>query len=824
MQGLTHDFQLAIRLLAKDRRFTLAAVIALGLGIGVTTSVFALVNAAMIRDVPFDEPDRLVGVRTRDARGEERGVSYADFRDWRDSATAFDGLSAEAGGDMNVSEEVRPPERFRGAYVSGNTFSLLRTAAIIGRDFVAEDDRPGAPAVVLLGYRVWRDRFGADPAVIGRSVRVNDVPATVIGVMPSGFRYPFSAEVWQPLSLLPGAENPPRDARTLGVLGRLRHDVDLSQASAELTTIAARLARDYAATNTGITAHVRRLKDQRPPMPTAMLWALGSAVGFVLLIAYANLANLLLARAVHRTRDVAIRISLGATRWRIIRQLLIECLLLALVGGMLGFILSIYGVNEMAQAFDAIEPGVARGTTRPYWVDLSPNGLLYVFVVVLCCVSALSFGLLPAWHIAKTDAYDTLKDSGRSAGGVRPRRWTSLILTAEIALTLMLLVSAGLLWRSFITQYRADAVIDTTDLVSMRLALPPQYYRTPEDRRRFLAQLDERLASVTAFRSVTMASHAPLEPFGATREMLVEGGARAPDEKAPVVSFVLAGSRYFAAVKLPLVRGRDFTDADARPGSEGVVVDQQIAARFFPNEDPIGRRVRFRAAPPSERATPASLAEPGPWFTIVGVAQTVPQYGPAQLIRPVAYVPLRSEPAPDGRAIVLVRGPLTATAAALREEVRAIDARLPLFAIETMDMALARSRFPVRVVGTWFATLALVALLLAAVGLYALTAHGVAQRVHEIGVRLALGAEAREVVWLFVRRMIVQLVGGVSLGLAGALSVGQLMQAFLRGTSPRDPLTVAIVTALLVVVAVLATLLPARRAARVDPVVALRGE
>jgi putative ABC transport system permease protein len=354
----------------------------------------------------------------------------------------------------------------------------------------------------------------------------------------------------------------------------------------------------------------------------------------------------------------------------------------------------------------------------------------------------------------------------------------------------------------------------------MRLALPPQYYRTPEDRRRFFAQLDERLASVTGFRSVTMASHAPLEPFGATRELLVEGGAGAPGETAPVVSFVLAGSRYFDAVKLPLVRGRDFTDADARRGSEGVVVDQQIAARFFANEDPIGRRIRFRATPPPGRPPSAVVAEPGPWFTIVGVAQTVPQYGPAALIRPVAYVPLGSEPAPDARAIVLVRGPLLASAAALREEVRAIDSRLPIFAIETMESALARARFPVRLIGTWFGTLALVALLLAAVGLYALTAHGVAQRVHEIGVRMALGAEAREVVWWFVRRTIVQLVVGVTVGLAGALSVGQL----LHGASARDPLTVAIVTALLVGVTVMATLLPARRAAHVDPVVALRAE
>ena len=563
----------------------------------------------------------------------------------------------------------------------------------------------------------------------------------------------------------------------------------------------------YPATNTGIAAFARPLNETRPRVFRAVLTAFVCAVAFVLLIAYANLANLLLARSVHRSREIAIRTSLGATRWRIVRQLLMECVVLAVLGGVLGFALSVVGVNQMAVSFDIIEPGAAPGSTRPYWLDVSPNFAVYAFVGALSLLSALAFGLIPAWHISKTDANEVLKSSGRS-GSVGARRWTSALLTAELALTLILLTGTGLLWRSFVTHYRADVVIDASNLVTMRLALPPEQYRTPDDRKRFFDRLEERLASITAFPAVTLASHAPLEIGGPSRELSIDGVTRAPDAKPPVVTYILTGARYFDTLKLPVVRGRAFTSSDGVAGQEGAIVDQVFAARFFPDGDPIGRRIRLGAA--------------ASFLTIVGVAQTVPQAGPPELVRPVVYAPLQADAAPEGRATIFVYGNLSAAAAALRDEVRALDPNLPLFGIETLDTAVARSRIPVRLVGTWFGVLALVALILASVGLYALTAHGVAQRVQEIGIRMALGAQAPQVVWLFLRRTIVQLAVGVTLGLAGALGAGQLLQMFLRDTSPRDPITVAIVIALLVIVAVAATLVPARRAARIDPTVALR--
>jgi len=826
VSDLWRDVTLAARLLARDRRFTAAAVVALGLGIGLNTTVFSLINAVELRDLPFDEPDRLALLRSRDARGQEVGVSYPDFRDWRDSLTSFAGVAASADSFMNLCEEGGAPERLRGTYVTAETFRVLRTAPILGRDFLATDDRPGAPPVVIIGYGVWQQRFGADPSIVGRTVRVNDVPSTVIGVMPRGFKYPFLSDIWQPLSLWPGSPSARRDARTLGVVGRLRDSVELPAAAADVETIAGRLAREYPATNAGVRSVAKPLKQQRPGIPKPLLTAMIGAVGLVLLVGYANLANLLLARSVGRSRELAIRTALGASRWRIIRQLLVECGLLAILGGTLGFLLSLYGVGQVAVAADVIEPGAAPGSTRPYWFDFSPDAVVYAFAGGLSLISALAFGLLPAWHISRVDANDMLKEGGRSGrGGARARRWTSVLLTGELALTLVLLTAAGLLGRSFMSQYRADIVIDPTDLVTMRLALPAQQYRTPDDRRRFFVRLQERLGSLSGFASATIVSHAPLEFGGPARELSVEGMPLAPNQQAPVVTYVLAGADYFELLKLPVVHGRAFTEEDATIGQQSVIVDQRFVTRFFPDEDPIGRRIQLRAVAPPGQAAPANQNSMEQWWlTIVGVTRTLPHVGPREFVRPVVYRPFGADPAPDARAVVIVKGNLTAAAKALREEVATVDPTLPLFGIETLDAAVARSRISVRLFSRWFGVVAMVALVLASVGLYALTAHGVAERVHEIGVRMALGARAAQVVWLFLRRTVIQLAIGLALGMAGALSIGQLLQSFLEDTNPRDPLTVGGVAVVLTCVAVAATFVPARRAARIDPMLALRRE
>ena len=816
------DLRFALRMLVKDRRFTVAAIVALGLGIGVTTTVFGLINIAMIRDVPFPEPDRLLAVRLRDARGQATGLSYADYRDWLDRAASVEGIAAETGGASTLAEEGRAPERFRNSFVSASLFGLLRTPPVIGRDFRPEDDQPGAPAVVMLGHGVWQSRFGGDPAVVGRAVRVDDRPAVIIGVMPPGFSYPHIVQIWQPLSQAPGVAAAPRDARRLGAVARLKDGIDLPQARAEFETIARTLARDHPATNGGTSAAIDRLKDLRPDVPKPILWALGGAVGFVMLICCANLASLLLARSVNRARDFAIRASLGATRPRLLRQLLIECALLAGLGGALGLALSLWGLEQVVIAFSPIDPGM--DLARPYWVDSTPDAATFLFVGGLCVFTTFAFGLLPAWHLSAANAHEILKASGRGGSTTGARRWTSVLLVAELALTLVLLTGAGLLWRGFIDHYQRDIVIDPAGVVTMRLTLPSQKYPTPERRRSFLEQLDERLSSIPAFTSVSMGTHLPLDFGGAARELTIDGATLAPDEKPPIVTLVTTGNRYFETLSLPIVRGRSFEPGDAAAGREGVIVDQQLAERFLGAADPIGRRIRFTPASPGPPAAVPAGSGPGPWYTIVGIAKTVPQTGPPALVRPMAYAPLRADPSPGGLVVVLVKGDLAAATTALREEVRLLDPSLPLFAIETLDAAVARQRFPVRMIGTWFSVLALVALVIATVGLFSLTAHAVAQRVHEIGVRMAVGAQASQVVWLFLRRAVIQLVIGLALGLAGAFSVGGLLGAFLGGVSPRDFLTIAVVTTLLAAIAIASSLLPARRASRVDPAVTLRAE
>jgi len=817
LRGIRQDINFAARMLAKDRRFTAAAVIALGLAIGVNNSVFTLINTALIRDLPFDEPHRLVSISVPNPRGSS-SVSYPDFRDWRATATAFEGLAATINSPMNVSVEDRPPERFRGTYVSANTFRLLRSAPMLGRDFLPEDDGPGAPAVVMLGHALWQSLYGGDRAVIGRAVRVNEMPATLIGVMPPGFTYPFVTEVWQPLSLAPALANPKRGVRTVGVIGRLADRSDLARARAELEAIAAQLAREYPDTNKDAArVTVVPMREAYGRFGMSMLMTFMGAVGLVLLIACANLANLLLARSTSRSREIAIRTSLGASRWRIVRQLLIECLLIAALAGVLGTLLSIYGARTIAVGFDVMEVSAPTSPARPFWVDLSMDASIIAFVGMLCVFATLACGLIPALHVSRMDANEILKEGGGAVTGQRVRWWSGTFVVAEIALTLVLLASAGLLWRSFVARYRTDLVIDTSNLMTMRVMLPAQKYGTPTLRQRFFDQLEERLSSSPVVASATIANVPPLDAFGAARELSLDGPAAQPGATRPTVSLIQTGARYFATVQLPVIHGRVFTGSDGLPGQESAIVDQRFATMFFPDGNPVGRRIRL--------TVPANAPDvPAPWLTIVGVAADLPQFGPPELARPIVYVPRQVSPM-QGPAAIVVRGAggLPGVISVLREEVRAIDPDLPLYAIETVDAAVARNRGGVTLVGTWFSIIAMIALVLASVGLYALTAHGVAQRTQEIGVRMALGAERPQVLWLFMRRAVVQLGIGLSLGTAGALATGRLLQTYLGNVSPRDPVTLLAVVALLIVVAVAASVLPARRATLLDPAKVLRG-
>jgi len=823
IDDLRHDLRYGARLLVKDWRFTLAAVAALALGLGAATTAFTFVNGA-ITDLPLANPDGLVWIRTVDARGRQLGVSHADARDWREAARTLSHLVVSLELPINVAEETLPPQRYPGSYISFDAFTMVGRAPILGRAFTPDDDRIDAPRVAIIAHTVWQSRYGGDAAVIGRIVRVNDVPATIVGVMPEGFHFPYVSEIWVPVAQRSAAPNTIDATRgNRGVLvfafGRLADEIQLAQAQAEMDAIADRLAGSYPATNAGISVALEPIEDMYWGGEFGlrrMLLVVMAAVTFVLLIACVNVANLLLARGIHRSREIAIRTSLGATRRRIVRQLFVESLLLAAVAGSLGFIVALYGVRIFQESMTGM---YAVDGPLPFWLQFSIDGRVYAFLGALCLGTTLLFGLAPALHVSKA-GHESFKDGGRNtSAGSRTRRWTGALVVTQLALTLALLAGAGLMLRSFLVLYQAGQVLDTSNIITMQVALPAGKYRQPTDIKQFFRQLDERLASVRALSDVTVASDIPMMTvINALRQLAIEGRAAAANETPPTVAYLYIGPRYFETLGLRLLEGRSFTDDDGAPGRETAIVNERFASMFFPDGDPVGQRIRV--------ANAAAPNAPQPWFTIVGIAPTVPQVIFRGDPEPVVYVSLRGEPAPHRFVSIIARaeGDRASIVSMLREAVRAVDSDLPGYYVRTLDETLQMSRWRQSVLGSVFALVACIALVLASVGVYAVIAHSIRQRTQEIGVRVALGARSPQVVWLFVRRTFVDLGIALVVGLAGAIIVGRLLEQFLVRTAPTDPLALGLVSLLLIVVAMTASVWPARRAARIDPLAALRHE
>jgi putative ABC transport system permease protein len=807
------DLRFAVRLLAKDRRFTIAAVVALALGIGVNNSVFTLINTALIRKLPFEEPDRLLTLRTLNQKtGRAGGFSYAEYIDYRNAVTSLTALAASVNSTLSIGEPGRAPERVHGAFVSANVFSILGRSPFLGRSLTAEDEQPGSPAVVILSESLWRNRYGSDPAIVGRMVLVDDVPATVVGVMPRGFKYPLITQVWQPLRSWTGLASDRRSARSLTFIGRLRNGVGVADARADLEGIARQLAQSYPATNADIGLAIEGLLDGMRQVNRPILMTIMGAVGLVLLTACANIAILLLARSASRSREIAVRVSLGATRWRIVRQLLAECVLLSVMASILGAVLSTYGAQTLGAGFNVVDPGAAAEDTTPYWVDLTMNRSAYVFVGLAGLFSTFAFGLVPALHLARTNIVTALKDGSAGTGFLRAQRWTSGLIVVQLAFAVALVAAAGLLWRSFVTTTRADLVVETADIVTARFTLPAAKYGA-ERRTQFLRELDERVHAASSLAAVTIASSTPFDPQP-SRIVSIEGHPLPPGEAASI-GYIVTDHAYFETLRHPIVRGRAFRDGDDGAGGERAIVNERFVRALLPEGDPIGTRIRV-----SDRSAPD---RPSPWFTIVGVARTIPGLGRGLDTRPIVYVPMRTDPEPPATMTLMARGSSVSTVASiLREELRAMDASVPLYGLETLETAVGRAGYPQRLLGTWFGLLAAIALVLASVGVYATTAHSVTRRTQEIGVRLALGAPAARILSLFMRRAAVHLAIGLALGAGGALVLGRLLSGFLVNTSPRDAATLTTVIVLLAVVALVASYLPARRATRVDPMVSLR--
>jgi len=800
LRDLRADLRFAFRLMWRERAFTATAVLTLALAIGISNTVYTVINAMILRGLPVAHPDRIVLLS--DTEPNSFSASYRDLEDWRAATSSFAELALFTNTSFTIGDEGRSPEVFSGSFVSANIFRVIEEHPLLGREFLAADEQSGAAPVVVLGYSVWASRYGSDPSIVGRTVRMNYRPATVIGVMPPGVRFPLVDEVWMPVSAMPGLQRERRDVRVFRACGRLAAGVSMAKARAELAAVTERLAHDYPATNRAFRA------SPQPFTGTAMhpmFLSLFGAVSCVLLIACANVSNLLLARSGRRSREISVRTALGAMRWRVVRQLLIESVLLASIAGALGFILSVAGVKAFAYS--------VRGINFAYWYNerWTMDHRVFAFVCGVCAASAFLFGLVPAIHLSRRDVYDAIKQDARTTAG-RSHVWANVLLVAEIGFALMLLVGAGLMMRSFLAIYRADLTADASQVMTVSLRPPPAKVTTPDQRLAMYRRIEERLRTNPALTAVTVAS-AP--PYIGAPMWRIELDRRRQTSEDPTrrASFVTIDRGYFEALGVRLVRGRAFTDDDGMPGREAVIVNQQFATMFFGDVDPIGQRLC--ASNPDNRAV-ASLCAP-----IVGVSPTVRQQFMSDL-DPVVYFPLRANPI---SGMLLIRSAdLRSAATVVRSEVQAIEPDIVVWRLMPLETWMEQSRWGHRVFGTMFTVFAVIALVLSAGGIYAVTAYSVVERTKEIGIRVALGARASRVMALFVRRKLPALGTGLALGMGGAFGVGRLVRSMLVQTSPTDALTLTSLGGLLAGVALLAVVVPALRASRIDPTVALRHE
>ena len=802
---VARDLRFGLRLLIKNPGFTTSAVIALALGIGADTAMYSIVNGALSWDFGLENRDRIVMVNSVDrGRSQEWGASYPDFRDFRTQVKSLAGLAAYQLTAVNLSDHSALPERYYCVQMSANGFSVVHQKPMLGRDFIAEDERPGAPAVIILAYHVWRDRYAQDPAILGKTVRVDEVPRVVISVMPPGRRFPEDTDLWVPL--VPDATLERRNARGLMLFGRLRDRMSLESARLEFRALAERLAVQYPDANKDITAEVRPIVEiSGLYYIKPLFFALFGAVGFVLLIACADVANMLLARAGERAREVSIRVAIGAGRVPIIRQLLLESVVLSIAGGFLGWLVAVGGLRWFDRGMGS--------TAKPLWLHLSLDRNALIYLAAISVGTGILFGLAPALRLAKTDVNAALKDGGSGMSGSKfGLRLSSLLVTFQMALCVVLLAGAGLMIRSAVKLYSAPIGVNISQVLTMRIHLPEKKYAPPESWRAFHENLQKRLSALPGVASASVASQLP---FGGWTTLSFELEGRKNDEvQLPETGGLVVGNNYFQTMQVQPQHGRVFTDSDGLAGTPIVVVNQSFAEKYWPGEEPLGKRLRVK----EEQIL-------GPWLTVVGVVPDILQNFRHHLQHdPLIYLPFAEQPARRVFLIARTQVPPTTLANAFRSEVQHLDENLALDDVRSLEERVAESRLTVSLFGAICTVFAGVATVLAAIGLYAVNAHAVSQRTREIGLHMAMGASRSDVARLVFGQGIRPLAPGVAIGLLLALGVTRLLRVVLVGVSPSDPLTFVGIVLVLTIAAALGCAGPARRAMKVDPMVALRYE
>ena len=802
VDAILQDVRYALRLIARDRWFTAATVFALALGIGVTSTMATLIYCMNFRSLPFDRAHELVGIYGQINRGQGSQLPYGVFDGWRSASRSFSSMAAEVDAPINLGDETHATDQFGGTFMTHDTFAVLRVNPALGRAFTARDAQAGAPPVVIIGYRLWADRFGSDTGVIGRTVRANGQTATVIGVMPEGFSYPVDTQVWRLLSALPGMDTPAAAARPVRIVARLASNVAPDQARAELAAILSTLpVVETEGSRRTIILPLNETYVGKVTQPAPMMMM--AAVVVVLLIACSHAASLFLARAAARAREMSMRAALGAGRARLVRQLLVESVITALIAGIAGTAIAALFVRAFANE--------VSGFGLPYWTRFTFDAPIVVLIAAIAMATGVLFGLLPAMHLSRTNLAMALNQGGRG-GGPREQRVTVVLLVGELALTVILLSTAAALQQSAAVVYRADQTIDVANVWTFRVALPPGSYATVDQRVAFYQALDARLSATPGMESAALANGAPFNARD-SRGIVMDSEAPMAGSLRPEARLVAIGDRYFDTLGLKVLRGRRFEDLEPAARATAALVNDSFAKRFSEGVDPVGRDILLF----NERTPQAAPRR----VTIVGIAPPLRQQVAAGH-GPVVYVPYETHTGNLGS--IVIRGRPERFADALRQEVRRLDPDLPLFDLQSLERVSYNSRWIQRITGAAFSIVAILATLLSALGLYALTAYAASQRTQEIGVRMALGARRSQVSWLLVRRTLRHTSFGLIIGLAGAVATGALLQSQLVEVRANHPAMLGSVSVLLVVVAIAAALLPARRASRLDPVAALRLE
>ncbi|HXT64696.1 MAG TPA: ABC transporter permease [Pyrinomonadaceae bacterium] len=806
MDSLLADLRYGIRALLKRPVFSAIAVITLALGIGANSAIFSAINALLLKPLPIRNQDRVVAIWDKNpSRGiDHNEVAFANYLDWRAQNHSFDQLALERWWSPNLTGSDMP-ERIQGFLVSSNFFDVVGVKPVWGRNFLPDENEAGKDRVAIIAHSLWQRRFGSDPAIVNKTITTNGYARTVIGVLPEGFNYPKGAEIYAPMPVTPELAKS-RGNHSYNVIGRLKDGVTLPSAQADIDTITARLATQYPETNVGLGATVYPIVADTTRIYSTAMWIMMAAVGFVLLIACANVANLTLARAGARQKEIALRTALGASRWRIVRQLLIECLVIALLGGAAGIVVAYWGIDMLRAANPGDAAKYADG-----WKNFGLNYQVLAFTFGLSLLSGFVFGLAPAWQVSKPNVNAALKEGGRntSAGSHRLR---SLLVVSEIALSLMLLIGAGLFMRSFAALLKSDPGFNPSGVLTANLNLPTAKYKDPAQRAAFYDDLMQRVKSLPGVQSAAAVNYIPLGGSNSSEDFLIEG---APEPKAGEENggrYRVCTPDYFQTMGISVLKGRGFTAQDKTGSLPVVIVNETLARKYWPAGDALGKRIRFDA--PLERA---------PWMEIVGIVQDV-KHELNLPVTPEYYLPHAQD---SWNSMVLVARTTVdpgSMAAAIRQQVLAIDKDQPVFDIKTMQEVRSISISVYSIGSVTMTIFAIVALLLAAVGIYGVMAFAVSQRTQEIGIRMALGARALDVLTLILRNGMLLALVGTGIGLGGAFVLTRFMSSLLFGVSPTDIATFALVTTGLLLVALFACYLPARRATKVDPLVALRYE